>query len=465
MNINTERNELLRRILFLTIQAGIEFMLQAALSYVDFIMVGQLGRNASAAVGLTGEVNFLLKGVLMAVGVGLVSCISIAAGMRDWKLVKQASVQAFYLASIAGFALMAVALIIAPFLPALLGAEEIIREPAVAYFRIVYLSAVFTSFNILLAAVLKGVGDMKTPMCVNGVISIANVIFNYFLIYESRIVAVGGISFSVWGAGLGVRGSAWGTAAASAVGGVLMIVGVLRNPLVSPLRETFRIDVDIVKRIVFVAIPAALNRIVTSTGRLLFTAFVVSLGTLSLASHTVAFAAEGLCYMAVVGMQAAVTTLAGNFKGEGSREKLDRLMRLSCAFIGGLMFFVGVLMFLLARPVISTLSSDPEVVRIGTVLFRIVALNEPIFAISVIMEGIFNGTGDTKSPFLIAIATLWCVRVLGAWFAIYVLGAGIYGAWFAMVAENTTRGVVLLLWYRFSRERLIGGRAAADCRR
>ncbi|MDR1135853.1 MAG: MATE family efflux transporter [Clostridiales Family XIII bacterium] len=453
-----ERKELLYKIIILTIPASIEFMLQAGLSYVDFIMVGQLGKDASAAIGLTQEVNFLLKGVLMAVGIGIVSYISIAMGMRKYDMVKRGSVQAFFLAVITGGVLMIVALILAPALPGLLGAEESIHAPAVAYFRIVYLSAVFTAFNMLLAAVLKGVGDMRTPMYVNGIISIANVILNYFLIYDSRIVLVAGFRFPVWGAGLGVQGSAWGTAAASVLGGVLMIVGVLKNPLVSPRREKFMPDPLIIRRIVFTAIPVLLSRSVTSIGRLFFTAFVVGLGTLSLAAHTVAFAAEGLCYMAVVGMQAAATTLAGNCKGEGSQKKLDQLTRLSCILIGAFMSLVAILMFVMARLIISTLSTDPDVIQIGTTLFRIVAFNEPIFAISVIMEGIFNGTGDTKSPFIIAVITLWFVRVLGAWFAIYILGAGVYGAWVCMIAENTVRGAALLVRYRLVHEKLIGGR-------
>jgi putative MATE family efflux protein len=430
-------------------------MLQAALSYADFIMVGGLGKNASATVGLTQEVNFLLKGVLMALSIGIVSNVSFCVGRRDYKMVKQISFHAFFFAVIAGAALTAVTLAISPALPVWLGAEEDIRADVSSYFSIIYAPVILVSFNIVLGAVLKGIGDMKTPMLVNGLMAILNIILNFFLIYGSRDVSVLGFNMEVWGAGLGVRGSALGTAFASVLGGALMIVSVLRNPTVSPLKERFRIDRGIVKRCLRIAAPVFLCRVTVSLGRVVFTALVAGLGTLAFAAHSIAFTAESIFYMAVVGGQVAVTTMAGNIKGEGNLKKLNELTKLSAALIAGVMTVAGIFMIVAARPIISLFTPDPEVTRIGVKLIMIVALNEPIFAVSIILEGIFNGTGDTKSPFIISAATLWIVRVAGTWLAVSVLGFGIYGAWVCMVAENTVRGIALLIRYRRRKRFLI----------
>lgn len=447
--------DMLRRIIVLSIPACIEYLLQAALTYVDLIMVGGLGKNALAAIGLTSEVNFLLKGVLMAAGIGFVSYISVSIGKRDFVTVKKITVQAFYAAGIIGAVLTVVGLGISPFLPGWMGAEEMIKSDSVAYFAIVYSTAIFTSFNMIFGSVLKGAGDMKTPMYVNIIMSAVNIIVNALLIYESRYISFFGSRFHAWGAGLGVRGAACGTAIASIAGGLLMAWGVFRNPLLSPVGEKFRPDRAIIKKCFNIAMPVFLCRVTTSLGRVLFTAFIAGLGTVSLAAHTISFTAESGFYMAVVGAQAAVTTLAGNFKGERNRQKLNSLTKLSSILISGVMLVVAAVMALCSRPLLSLFTNDLAVINIGTVLLCIIAVNEPFFGIAIIMEGIFNGIGDTKSPFLVSAATLWFVRVLGTCLAIYVFGWGIYGAWVCMALENAVRAVALAVRYHLKRDRLI----------
>jgi putative MATE family efflux protein len=446
---------ILRSLMLLTIPAAIEYLLQSTLSYADFIMVGRLGKNASASIGLTQEVSFLLKGVLMAAGIGIVSCISIAIGKKQPDKAKKISVQAFFMAAVCGAVLTVAGLGLSPLLPGWFGAEQVIRDEATSYFAIIWLPAVFIALNMLLSSVLRGAGDMKTPMMINITASLSNIILNFVLIYQSRVIHVFGVELRVWGAGLGLKGSAIGTAAASVIGGALMIAGVLKNPVVSPIGEKFKADLHIIKECVKVAVPVFLCRLTTSFGRVLFTAFITGLGTVALAAHTIAFTAESVFYIMAVGMMASVTTLAGNYKGEGSMEKLNQLVKVSSGLVAGVMLVVGVLMFSFSRPIVSLFTTDTAVIGIASVLFCIVAVNEPIFGVSLIMEGIFNGVGDTKSPFIVGAASLWFVRVLGTWTAITVFHTGIYGAWIFMITENAVRGTVLIIRYRMVRHRLI----------
>jgi len=453
--VSTVDKKLVHMLITLTIPALIDYALQSAVMYADYIMVGKLGSNASATIGLTVEVNFLLKGAMMAVGIGMVSYISISMGQKLYDNVRKASIQAFFLAGMVGIILFIIAMIISPFLPVWLGAEEALRPDASAYFRIIYIPVVFNALNIILGSVLKGVGDMKTPMYVNVIMNILNIAINFFLIYDSRPITVGGLHLNLWGAGFGVKGAAIGTALASVIGGILMVIGVYRNSWVSPRGEKFRLDKAIIRRCITIALPVFLCRVTTSFGRVVFTAFVTGLGTITFAAHTIAFTIESAFYMPVVGAQTAVITLAGNSKGEGNKKKLNQLTIYSCAITAGIMFAVGILMILVAKPAMSIFTSDPTVIHIGARLLFIVAINEPIFGISIIMEGIFNGTGDTRSPFLISTATLWIVRVFGTWIAVYVLGTGIYGAWICMILENATRSIALMIRYYLKRDRFI----------
>lgn len=435
--MQTEKQELLGKIIRLTIPAAIDFGLQSAANYADYIMVGRLGQSVSAAIGLTTEVNFLMRGLLTALGIGLVSEIAISEGRRERESSRKISLQALCMSAISGFLLFAIATAISPFLPYWLGADKVTGALCSDYFRITSMGITGSAFNMLFGSVLKGYGDMKTPMYVNVGMNILNILLNGVLIFDR--------CFFIRGAGLGLNGAAYATAIANTAGGILMTGMAFRKYCRTRDFRELLPDTAILQRIMLVAVPVFLCRVTTSAGRILFTTFVTGLGTVAFAAHSIAFTAESMFYMPVVGAQAAVTTLAGNVKGEGEQKKLRQLAALSSIAIGGFMFLVGICMGVTARPVLSFFSSDAEVIEIGVRLFDIVAVNEPIFGISVVMEGIFDGIGDTRRTFIISALSLWTVRVAGTWWAVHVSGAGVYGAWVCMVLENTARGLALLI--------------------
>lgn len=435
--MEAEKRQLLHEIIRLTIPAAIDFALQSAANYADYIMVGSLGHNVSAAIGLTTEVNFLIRGVLTALGVGIVSMIAVSEGRNEKDNSRKIALQSLNIAIAAGVILFAAAMAVSPYLPYWLGADEATGALAGGYFRITYYGIIGASFNMMFGSVLKGYGDMKTPMYVNVGMNVLNIILNGVLIFDHCIF--------IKGTGLGINGAAWATAISGTAGGILMTYMAFRKCChVHNVKELLP-NKAIVCKILLIAIPVFLCRVVTSTGRILFTTFITGLGTLVFAAHSIAFTAESLFYMPVVGAQAAVTTLAGNIKGEGNPQKLKMLAWLAGISIASFMFLVGISMIVLARPVLNFFSSDAAVVDIGVRLFSIVAVNEPIFGISVVMEGIFQGIGDTRKPFIISAVSLWSVRVAGTWYAIHLLGAGVYGAWVCMVLENTVRGLVLII--------------------
>lgn len=445
--MDIESEQIGKKLVALTIPSMIDYALQSAVSYADYIMVGQLGEGASAAIGLTTEISFLIRGVLIAVGIGIISYIAIAMGKGEKENGRKACVQSFLLSFLLGIILMCMSIGISPFLPKWMGADQSIRKIASDYFRISYYGMIGTSFNILLGSVLKGAGNMKTPMYVNVGMNLLNICFNLLFIYESRVIEIGGIHIFVWGAGLGTNGAALATSFANIIGGICMILAVWKNALLSPKGEKIAWDFSVLKKIFLVAYPVFLCRMVTSAGRIIFSSLIARLSTISFAAHSITFTAESAFYMPVIGAQSAVTTMSGNITGEENQRKLNLLTKISCILIGIVMFIVALFMLVFARNVLSFFTSNEKVIEIGRILFYIVAVNEPSFAISVVMEGIFNGMGDTKRTFLVSAMTLWFVRVLGTWIAIHVFHAGVVGAWICMALENAVRGIVLVTTY------------------
>jgi Na+-driven multidrug efflux pump len=162
-----------------------------------------------------------------------------------------------------------------------------------------------------------------------------------------------------------------------------------------------------------------------------------------------------MVYIPCVGMMSAIATLSGNAKGENDLKKLNQLTRLSSAMASGVMLIMSIFLYIFARNIIGIFTQDAEVIAIGTDLLRIVSLNEPIFAVSIVLESVFNGIGDTKSPFIASTVTQWVFRVLGTYLCVYVLGFGIRSAWVCMISDNIARCLLLIAFYVCKNKHLI----------
>ncbi|MGI5959525.1 MAG: MATE family efflux transporter [Massiliimalia sp.] len=421
----------------------LEQALQTVVQYADTAMVGQMGANASAAVGLTATVTWLVNGPMFAMGIGVLACISQAIGAKDYQRAKTASVQSFFLALALGIVLTIITLSVSPFLPGWLGASEEIRKDASIYFFITCIPMVFRAATIIFGSVLRAAGETKTPMFVNAFMNVINIILNFFLIGNG--VTLG--SFHLWGAGLGVAGAAIATAISHAAGGTLMIIALLKNPLLSPKGQSFRICPNVMKQCVKVGIPVALQRIVVCFGQVYFTSLVTDLGTISVAAHSIALTAEQAFYIPGYGMETAASTLAGNAVGERNGKKLMHMSRVITLIAMMIMTITGGLLFLFPGAIMSIFTQDPAVISQGITVLKIVAVSEPLFAVAIIMEGLFNGIGDTRSPFFISVITMWGVRIVFTFICVRVFHLGLNAVWVCMVADNVSKCFLLL--FRF----------------
>lgn len=446
---------MLKNIVRMTIPSIIEYSLQTLMNYADYIMVGSLGVTAAAAIGLTSEVTWLLKGAVSALSVGVLAYISSAVGAGKTERIKTASMQAVFTSLIVGAVMMTVSLAVSPFVPRWLGAEEDIAGLAGGYFAIANAPFIFMSVNMVLGSALKAIGDMKTPLYVNGAVNILNIIFNYLLIYPVRTVTAFGREITMIGAGLGVYGAALGTAVSTMIGGILMFIVFRRNRVLSPKGVKRRFDREIIEEYVSVGVPSMLTRLTNSGGRVIFTAIVAHLGTLVYSAHTISFTAESAFYIPCIGMMSAAAAMAGNIKGEGDREKLNRLTKMFCLLAAGVMLFMSVFMFAFADRLFGLFTEDEAVLQIAPELLRIVALNEPLFAVSVVLESVFNGIGKTKLPFIASTVSQWVFRVGGSLICINVLGFGIKAAWICMISDNIFRCLLLAAEYIAINKRLI----------
>lgn len=426
--------------------AILEQAFQAIVVYVDTAMVGQLGAQASASVGLTTTVVWLVCSPIWAMGVGIVACVARAMGAGDTERVKDAVSQTAIITVVLSVILGILTLGVSPVLPKLMGAEPEIHTESSWYFAIICMPMLFRVASILFASVLRGVGEMKRPMLINTLMNIMNIVLNFLLIYESGVIRIGGLSVPHWGAGLGVRGAAIATAVSFVAGGSLMFLSVMRNARLRPAK-LFAYQASVMNQCVRVGIPVMFQRVATCLGQVVFSMLVTSLGTVALATHSIALTVEELFYIFGYGMQAAATTLAGNALGEGDRKKLDHMSLIVTIMTVALMTLSGALLFVLARPMMGIFSKNAAVIAGGTVVLRIVAVSEPLFGLRIILEGLFNGVGETKLPFWDSVFTMWAVRVLFTAICVFAFHLKLEAVWCCMVADNVSCALLLAVQY------------------
>ena len=421
----------------------LEQLLQTAVQYIDTAMVGSLGTQATAAVGATTTVNWLIGSTISALGVGFLSFIAQAYGAKDREAAAKAVMQAVIVTVVCGLTFTALTLGLSGYVPVWMRVDEDIRELAGRYFFILYLPMLPRTASIIFGTVLRAAGDTKSPMKIGIWVNILNVVLNFFLIYPTRQIG----DHIIPGADLGVVGAAIASAAAFAFGGIAISVVLWRHPLVSPRGQKFRPDWTILRPCMKVAMPNMLQRFGTSLGYVAFASMINALGEVATAAHTIANTVESAFYIPGYGMQTAAATLAGNAYGARDRQRLKELAEMFIPIEVVLMMLSGGALFLSAPALMGLFSESGEVISLGTTVLRMVALSEPCYGFSIIVEGMMQGLGNTRKPFAYNILGMWGVRIVGTFICTTFLGGGLVAAWGCMIAHNLLLFALFLLCY------------------
>ena len=426
----------------------LEQLMQTAVQYVDTAMVGALGTAATAAVGSTTTVNWLIGSSIGAMGVGFLAIISQARGAGDVDRARRASAQAVLMMLLIGALFTALPLALAKQVPGWMQLEASIRPLASRYFFIIYLPTVFRAAATLSGTLLRSAGDSRTPMAAGILMNLVNVVLNFLLIFPRRELLLFGLRIPMWGAGLGVVGAAAATALSFVLGGVLLLRALWRHKEISPRGYPLKPDKAVLLPCLKIAVPAVLQRFATSLGYVIFASLINSLGEVSTAAHTVANTVESAFYVPGYGMMTAAATLTGECIGARDRERLKKISTAVLVLETGLMLVSGALLFTFAPAMASLFSRDEQVVRLAAAVLRMVALSEPFYGVTIVLEGSLQGAGNTRVPFIFNVIGMWGVRILGTLVCIRVFGLGLVAAWGCMIAHNMLLLLLLRIYYR-----------------
>lgn len=418
----------LRLVWQLSLPAILTQITTIAMQYIDSAMVGALGADASAAIGLVASSTWLFGGVTTAVSAGFSVQVAHRIGADEdteaRTVVRHGLAAALTLAAL----LALLGLGICRQLPCWLGGGAEICADASAYFLTFSLMLPFSQLNSLTAGFLQCAGDMVTPSVLNAVMCGLDVVCNALLIPH----------FGVLGAGMG-------TALACALVSLAMAwCCCVRNAQLRLRRgEAHAFRPEILKKAFRIGAPVAVQEIAMNGAMVASTMILAPLGAAAIAANSFAVTAESLCYMPGYGVGSAATTLVGRSVGAGDAAQARRYGNICTALGGALMGCTGLLMMIFCPFVFRLLTPVAEVRMLAAQALRIGLLAEPLFGVSIAAAGALRGAGDTLVPSLLNLGSIWIVR-LGL--SLLLVGKlGLRGMWIAMAIELCVRGA-LMLW-------------------
>lgn len=440
--------EMILTILALAWPTMFEQLMQTAVQYIDTAMVGSLGTQATAAVGATTTINWLVSSSISALSIGFLAYIAKSLGEQNEHKAKQACGQALLSVLVVGSITTIVVLSLSKMIPIWMQVDVHIQKTASLYFFILYTPMLARCATIIFGTVLRASGDSKTPMKIGIIVNLVNVTLNYLFIYPTRNITIFNYSITMLGCGWGVIGAAIASAIAFFVGGVLISYVVWHHPKISPKGYSLKPDKAILKPCLKVAFPNMLQRFATSFGYVAFASMINSLGEMATAAHTIANTVESAFYIPGYGMQSAAATLAGNAYGAKDRERMQILAKMFIPIEIILMSISGGLLFISAPSLMSIFSTNTEVIYLGSFVLRMVAISEPFYGYSIIVEGFMQGVGKTKLPFVYNIIGMWAIRIVGTYICIHMFDMGLISAWACMITHNMFLFIMFVYCYK-----------------
>lgn len=439
----------------LSIPAIISQISSIMMQFIDASMVGSLGAEASASIGLVSTTTWLFAGISVACATGFYVQVSHLLGSKDTVQARSVLRQSLVSVLLFSLAVSAIGVALSGPLPRWLGGDEAIRHDASMYFLIYMLTLPFLQMNMLSSGMLRSSGNMYTPSMLNVMMCILDVIFNFFLIFPTRTVDIGGMALTVPGAGLGVTGAALGTALATVIVAVMLLHSLcVKSPELNLKQEkgSFRPTLKCLKNAVGIALPMGCERIIMCGAQIMSTVIIAPLGTIAIAANSFAITVESLCYMPGHGVSNAATTLVGQSIGAGRKDLTWRFAHISVWMGIAVMTFMGIVMYVGAPAMMGIMTPDAAVQDLGSRILRIEAFAEPMYAASIVVYGVFVGVGDTLVPSIMNLASIWAVRLSLA--ALLAPELGLEGVWIAMCIELCFRGAIFLV--RLYRKKWLG---------
>jgi putative MATE family efflux protein len=401
------KGKIINGLLYMSIPAMVGMMSQTVYDLVDMMWVGRLSANAVAAITLFSTIYYIVFVLNNIIGNGSVAVLSQAFGSKDEDMAKSAIINTFSFKLIVG--VIAATILYFSLKPVLMLFTDdlLLIENAMAYGKIRTLFLPITFSSVTVITILRCSGDSKSPMIINILTSLLNMILDPLLIFE-EIPFIG-----IRGLGLGIEGAAIATVIATTVS-LLVSTYIMFGPKSKyslGLKDLLKLDKDIVIIITKIGVPEAASGLIQNLANLIMVSLVTAYGTLTIAAWGIMSRLFSFLIMPLSGLTQGGSAMVGQNIGAAKMDRAEEvgLMATKLGFIT--MSVIAIISFIFMTNIIGVFTTNADVIRIASQGLRAVIVSIPIFAIAFGISTLFGGSGYTIPFLYAAIIGQWVIQV------------------------------------------------------
>ncbi len=442
-----------RRVLVLALPVILSNLSRVFMNLADMAMVGRLGAEALAAVGMGSMVVWTLLSTGIALRTSVQTVAARRLGQKKLEECGTALRNGLFMALVSGLPLGIIGYLQADNLAPLLLSDIAVVDLCRDYMKVAFMSVAFTSLGFAFQGFYTGVERTRLHMNVTITANLVNIYLNAGFIYGRENVVEffrnflsGKLSWLgyAWSWApfpeLGVKGAATATLLAS----VWLMVHYAAYLVVPDIRRRFTVfkrtlDFKMMRRQLTLLLPQAGQELAVMGGFVVFFKIVGMIGTAELAATEVVFSIMGASFMPAAGVGQACATLVGKFLGEKRPDKSVISIIESIRWSLWIMGSMGVIFFIFPEKILPLFTNDPAVIRAGIVGLRVLAVAQFADAVGITLWFSLTGAGNTIYPALVEIIIAWGFFLPVSYLLGVVLGFGNFGAWL-------TFGVYIILF-------------------
>lgn len=450
--ISLDENNIRKTVMQLSIPSVMEQALMMVVGVVSTVFVGQIGKEAVSAVGLVNTLFNFIMVLFTALSTGCTVLVARLIGEAEQEKARETVKQSVVLGAALALLVSVLCYFGAKGIVNLFfwSAEQQVKGLAIVYFKITLYTLPLTLINIMISGTLRGAGDTRTPMIIGYIVNFINVLLGYILIFG---VDLGPVHILP----AGIAGAAAAVSIARAAGGIISILVILspKSILRIKLAERYRVNLELVGRMLHVGIPAALEQVVMQGGFLVLQVLISGMGTVAIAVYQIVMSINSICFVPVWGFGIAATTLTGQCLGAQKPELAERFGWYTLKVSIGVISLLTIVVFIFSRGLMAVYTHDPDVIAMGAAAIRIFSISQPFLAVVVVISGALRGAGDIFYVMITSFVGIWAFRILLTVVLNALFHMGITGIWIALCMDFIIRAAMYIQRYRRGRWKLI----------
>ncbi|MGK5091565.1 MATE family efflux transporter [Deltaproteobacteria bacterium TL4] len=435
---NLTEGSILKSLVTLSVPIIFANILQTAYQLTDTFWVGRLGTSAVAAISLSFPITVLI--ISLGGGLTIAGTIFVAQykGKDDRKTINHITSQTIVMAVFISFMLTIIGYGFSPFFTGLMGAEPHVFSMAVSYMRITFIGMTFTFTYMVFQSLMRGVGDVKTPMYIVFGTVLLNLILDPLFIFGYGFIPA-----------LGVPGAAIATIGTQGVSSLIGLVILIRGKHQLQLHlNDLKPDLPLIKKMFKIGYPASIEQSTRALGMAIMTVLVGRFGTLALAAYGIGLRILMFVIVPALGLSMATSTLVGQNIGAGKMNRAEEIAKLSALFGFILLTIVGLITFLLAEQLSAFfIPGELETIQASALYIKIMSLSFGFIGMQMALNGAFMGSGSTLISMVLSVFSLWVLRFPLAYFLSMHTPLAEVGLWMAFPIANIIAAIISVSWF------------------